>query len=208
MSYRVVCISHATGARGEEVGRLAAESLGYRYLDDEIVVRAAAAGGISPAEVADEERRKTLAARVLEAIGQSGEAWSLVSGQTAPAWEGLGDDDVRALVRETISLTAAQGDVVIVAHGASHAVSRAHEALRVLVTASEETRTARIAGTKDGDEGRAAREVKDSDAARRDYLMRFYDIGRESPVHYDLVINTDALSVEQAAQLISQLAAT
>ena len=208
MTYRVVCISHATGARGEEVGRLAAESLGYRYLDDEIVARAAAAGGITPAEVADEERRKTLAARVLEAIGQSGEAWSLVSGQTAPAWEGLGGDDVRALVTETISLTAAQGNVVIVAHGASHAVSGAHEALRVLVTASEETRIARIAATEKGDEGRAAREVKDSDAARRDYLRRFYDIGHESPTHYDLVINTDALSVEQAARLISQLAAT
>ena len=207
MSYRVVCISHATGALGEEVGRLAAGSLGYRYIDDEIVVRAAAAGGITPAEVSNEERRKSLAARLLEAIGQSGEAWSLVSGQTTPGWEGLRSDDVRALVRETILLTAAQGNVVIVAHGASHAVSRAHEALRVLVTASVDTRAARIADPEEGDRARAAREVKDADAARRDYLMRFYDIGDESPTHYDLVINTDALSAEQGARLVSELAA-
>ena len=208
MAYRVVCISHATGAQGEEIGRLAAESLGYRYLDDEIVARAAAAGGITAAEVADEERRKSLAARLLEAFGQSGDAWALVSGQTTPAWEGVRSDDVRALVRETISLIAAEGRVVIVAHGASHAVSRAHEALRVLVTASMETRAARVADAKDGDRAQAEREVKDADAARRDYLLRFYDIGEESPTQYDLVVNTDALSAEQAALLISQLAST
>jgi cytidylate kinase len=202
-----VCISHATGAGGEEVGRLAAESLGYRYVDDEIVARAAAAGGITPAEVADAERRKSLAARLVEAIGQSGEAWALVSGHTAPGWEGHSSDDVRALVRETISLTAAQGKVVIVAHGASHAVSRTQEALRVLVTASAETRAARIAAATGGDRARAEREVKDADAARRDYLMRFYDIREESPTQYDLVVNTERLSAEQVARLVSLLAA-
>jgi cytidylate kinase len=45
--------------------------------------------------------------------------------------------------------------------------------------------------------------VKDSDAARRDYLKRFYGVGDESPTHYDLVLNTDKLAVDQAAELIS-----
>jgi cytidylate kinase len=65
------------------------------------------------------------------------------------------------------------------------------------VTASAGTRAERL-----GDEG--ARKVKDEDAARRDYLKRFYGVDEESPTHYDLVINTDVLSVEQAADLVSQ----
>jgi cytidylate kinase len=129
-----------------------------------------------------------------------------VSGDTAHAGEALRSDEIRALVREAIVQTAARGDVVIVAHGASHAVSREHEALRVLVTASPETRAARVAALEGLDPARAARDVKSSDAARRDYLSRFYQLGDESPTQYDLVINTDALSVEQAAGLISQLA--
>ena len=50
--------------------------------------------------------------------------------------------------------------------------------------------------------------MKDSDAGRRDYLRRFYNVDNELPTHYDLVVNTDALSVEQAAELISRAALT
>jgi cytidylate kinase len=206
VAYSVVCISHATGAGGEEVGRLVAQELGFLYVDDDIVGQAAARGGIDPAEVADEERRKSLAARVLEALGQGGEAWALAHSASAGSVVEPSSDDVRALIRETIAQTAARGEVVIVAHGASHAVSREHAPLRVLVTASPTTRAERIAGRSDVDRDRAAREVKRSDASRRDYLERFYDIGEELPTNYDLVVNTDALSIEQAARLVSHLA--
>jgi len=57
------------------------------------------------------------------------------------------------------------------------------------------------------DEGDAAKALRDSDAGRADYLKRFYDIREESPTHYDLVLNTDALSIEQAAELVSRAAA-
>jgi cytidylate kinase len=50
--------------------------------------------------------------------------------------------------------------------------------------------------------------VKDSDAGRRDYLRRFYGIDEELPTHYDLVVNTDVLTVEQAADLVSLAAST
>lgn len=36
---RVLCISYVTGASGEEVGRLVADRLGFRYVDDEIGCR-------------------------------------------------------------------------------------------------------------------------------------------------------------------------
>jgi cytidylate kinase len=76
----------------------------------------------------------------------------------------------------------------------------------VLVTASPATRAARIGRQEDLDPARAARAVKDSDAGRRDYLKRFYDVDEELPTHYDLVVNTDGLSVEQAARLVVQAA--
>ena len=66
MGRKLVCISHAEGAGGEEVGRLVADRLGFVYVDEEIVARAAARGGIDPADVADEERRKSLLERVLD----------------------------------------------------------------------------------------------------------------------------------------------
>jgi len=200
-----VCISHASGARGGEVGRLVAERLGFLYVDDEIVAQAAARGGIGPAEVAEEERRKSLVGRVLEAIAQGG---TELGGIVPMGADELSSDDIRALVRDTIESTAARGKAVIVAHAASYGVTRGSHALRVLVTASPETRTARVREAEGLDHEAAARAVKDSDAGRRDYLRRFYDVHEELPTHYDLVVNTDVLSVEQAAELVSQAASS
>jgi len=200
-----VCISHATGAGGEEVGRLVAERLGFLYVDDEIVARAAAKGGLGPKEVADEERRKSLVARVLEAIAQGGSEL----GSSIPLdGDELNSDDLRALIRDTIERTAARGNAVIVAHAASYAVPQGREALRVLVTASPQIRAARVGGAEGLDQAKAERAVKDSDAGRRDYLRRFYEVDDELPTHYDLVVNTDVLSVEQAAELVSQAASS
>jgi cytidylate kinase len=201
-----VCISHAAGAGGEEVGRLVAERLGFLYVDEEIVARAAARGGVRAAEVASEERRKSLAARVLEAIAQGGDAWAIGGSVPLGAGEELNSDDIRVLIRETIEQTAARGNAVIVAHAASHAVRPGPSVLRVLVTASPETRATRVASAEGLDQARSARAVKDSDAGRADYLKRFYDVGEELPTHYDLVFNTDTLSVEQAAELVSRAA--
>ena len=198
---RVVCISHATGAGGEEVGRLVAERLGFLYVDDDIVARAAARGEISSAEVADEERRKSLVSRLLEALAEGN---SEVGGSVVV--QGLDTDDVRALIRETIERTAARGNAVIVAHAASYVVEPGDESLRVLVTASPSTRAERLGAADAVELAKAARAVKESDAGRRDYLKRFYKIDEELPTHYDLVVNTDVLSVEQAADLVGRVA--
>jgi cytidylate kinase len=78
--------------------------------------------------------------------------------------------------------------------------------LRVFVTASPATRQKRVATAEQLDEARAGRTIKDSDAGRRDYLKRFYSVDSEAPTDYDLVVNTDLLSTEQAAEIVLRAA--
>lgn len=204
MACSVVCVSHTTGSGGDEIGKRVAEQLGYLYVDEEIVARAAAQSGLDPADVADEERRKSYARRVLETLAEGGgDPWMLAA--TAGV-EVVRPADVRALIRETVVQTAARGNVVIVAHAASYALDREPGTLRVLVTASQATRTKRVATSEQLDETKAARTIDDSDAGRRDYLKRFYSIDPESPTDYDLVVNTDLLSTEQAAEIVRRAA--
>lgn len=206
MACTVVCVSHATGSGGEEVGRQVAERLGYLYVDEEIVARAAADGGLESRDITDEERRRSFAGRVLEVLAEGGgDVWTLGAGLPAAA-ESVRPADIRALIRETVVQTASRGRVVIVAHAASYAVEPDPARLRVLVTASPRTRADRVSAQDKLDESEATRMIKESDAGRRDYLKRFYGVDRESPTDYDLVINTDVLSTEQAADLISQAA--
>jgi len=51
MNYRVVCISRAAGAGGEQVGRLVAERLGFRYFDDEVIALASRRPESTPASL-------------------------------------------------------------------------------------------------------------------------------------------------------------
>ena len=208
MASRVICISQTTGAGGESVGRLVAERLGLRYVDEEIVARAAEREKLEPELVADAEKRKSFLARYLEEFGEAAgldQAYAygaLASPFVAEGAVQRGTEGIRALIREAVRETADEGDVVIVSHAASMALGGREGVLRVLVTASPETRARRVGEAAGLDERLAARMVKDADAARADYLKRFYRVERELPTHYDLVVNTDVLGEEQAASLV------
>ncbi len=208
MPCSVICISRSSGSGGDEVGRLVAERLGFLHVDEEIVARAAARGGISPADVADEERRKSLTARILNSIFD-GSSSALALGVSLPPPTGEEPDsgEIQALIREAIEQTAAHGDVVITAHAASHALEPSAKILRVLVTASPATRARRIGEEADIEAAKAERAVKAADGDRRDYLRRFYGLPEELPTQYDLVVNTDLISLEEAAAFVADAAA-
>lgn len=200
MNCRVITISRSMGAGGEEIGRAAAERLGLRYADEEIIVKAAEIAGVSPETVAEVESTPGLVARILEAMARTPpdpQGWSaaqFLATDYRAAYEGL--------IQRVIQETASAGDVVIVAHGASIPLAGAKGVLRVLVTASAATRTERLAREAGISEAQAGKAVRESDRQRSDYLRRFYDVSHELPTHYDLVLNTDALALPLCATLI------
>ena len=200
MAASVICISRALGAGGEDVARLVSEHLGFVYVDEEIISRAAARGDIDPETVADEERRKSLVATLLSAMADSGATFGAPPAVDA-TWSEPSSDSVRSLIRDAIEEVAARGNAVIVAHAASHALGSRSGALRVLITASPEKRAVRLTETNGLDSAEAAKTIKSSDLARADYLKRFYGV-KESATDYDVVINTDVLSLERAADVI------
>ena len=200
---RVVAISREHGAGGEQVGALVAQQLGFRYVDDEIVAQAAAKGNISHAEIADAEKRRSLALRLIEQIGRaSTPAYAAPMAANQAATEQYQD-----LIREVVVETAAQGSAVIVAHAASIALADRDDVLRVLVVAPPKVRAERIAS--DGAVGpeEAAKIVKSSDADRRSYFKRFYGISEE-PTNYDLVVNTGGIGLERAAGVVASAASS
>jgi cytidylate kinase len=187
-------IAHEVGAR-----------LGFAVVDEEIVLRAAAAAEVEPDVVADVERRRSFMDRFLAGMAASADTYSPMSGTyTVELRE---HEKLRELIGQAIDETAARGDVVIVAHAASHALAANPDVLRVLVTGSPEVRRERVAAERGLDERGAARAVEAGDAARAAYLKSFHGAKRELPTDYDLVLNTDRLSVEAAAALVAVAAA-
>jgi cytidylate kinase len=175
----VICLSHADGAGGREIGELLAQRLGFRYVDDGIIVAAAGAGELYPEAVAVAESRD--AGRKLEVDFHRFEP----------------TERIRELIRDAVRAAADEGNVVIVAHAASYALEGRGDVLRVLVTAPTETRVERLSA-----DGRAAKTLEESDKAREQYLKRFYGVSRELPTHYDLVVNTERLTPERAVDAV------
>ena len=205
-SKRIVCISHFAGAEGEAVAREVAERLGFRYLDEEIIETAAESVDLHPSVVGDVERRKSLMSRLGELMrGQSGPARPDAAPERrsgSAVRELPTSEDLRVVIRDAIRDAADEGEIVIASHAASITLAGRADTLRVLVTASPETRASRIAGTRSLDARQAEKAQQEEDAARADYLMRFHGVDREQPTHYDLVLNTDNVPAERAAELV------
>jgi len=216
MSHRVVCVSLVTGAGSETIGRLVAASLGFRYVDDEIIALAAETAGLDRSILESAEHDDFLASlvdailsRAVETVdsvsgGEAGDSPSARKPPVAPP-----ADELRRLIERAIIEIARRGQVVIVAHGASFALRGRPDTLRVHVVASQPTRIRRLSlGTKLVNEDEYVEMIAESDRQRAKYLARFYDVPEELPTLYDLLINTDALDLEQAAAAVVGAATT
>jgi cytidylate kinase len=199
MECRVVTISRTLGSGAEEIGHTVAEKLGFRYIDNQIINWAAERAGVSPATIEKSEHSPPLVDRILQYLG----AAAVETGHAAyvaPA----GDQPVKyeRLIERVIREAAAAGNLVIVAHGASVPLAGLPGLLRVFITASPDVRAERLAKSAGVKESEATKLLDKSDRERREFLQRFYEVKEELPTRYDLVINTDNLSAEAAANLI------
>jgi cytidylate kinase len=198
-----VTIARTLGAGGEDVGRSVARALGLAYADDEIIEAAAERAGVSQQVVARAERSPGLISRIIDMMAGMPVDPQVYYGQALAATPREAPAGYDELIRDVIVATATRGKVVIGAHGAGICLASTPGVLRVFVTASPDVRASRIASAANVDAERARKAVADSDKERQDFLRRFYDVKQETPAHYDLVINTDAIAIEQAAALVA-----
>jgi hypothetical protein len=198
MAYTVIAIARTLSASGEAIGRMVAGECGMRYIDNEIIDQAAALVGVTEKDLAQAEieTRKSLIEQILESFAPASAEVGVPTTQgvrTLPGYE-------RVIV-DVINRTASEGNVVIVAHGAAIALAGMQGVLRILVTASSKTRMERLMALGRG-KTTAKELIEESDASRAEFLRRFYQLDQESPTDYDLVVNTDRVSVDEAAALI------
>ena len=201
MAYKIIAIARTLSAGGEAIGRMVAGDFGMRYVDNEIIDQAATLVGVTEKDLAqaETEKRKGLIERIFESFAPAGATADIPATRpvsTIPGYE--------RVIIDVIRRTANEGNTVIVAHGAAIALAGMEGVLRVLITASPQTRVERLMTLGRG-KTTAQRLVEDSDASRAEFLRRFYELEEESPTNYDLVVNTDRLSADEAAALIRGL---
>jgi hypothetical protein len=212
-----ITISREYGSRGASIGALVAERLHWRYVDDDLIFLVAYRAGI-PAESVrayDQEvfsRLRTLARDCLALLEAPGPP---ILGQTA----GRPDEiemplELRRfyssrylrLVQQVILALAASGRVVIMGRGAQVLLHASPRILHVRTVAPRPVRVARVAEDAALDAREAARRIRRRDHAVARYLRHFYGVDWQDPLLYHLILNTGALTEEEAARLVLQAA--
>jgi cytidylate kinase len=194
----VVTIARTFGAGGEQVALQVALELGYRYVDDEIVVAAAREAGVAPEVIESVEHADTAAViAAIDSLQQQAAGGPSRRDIAAGPVEPFG-----RLIQRVIEDVANHGGAVIVAHGAGLHLTGRLDTLRVLVTGSVEGRAGRLAERGQMSREEARRAVLEADGQRNQFLRNFYGLEQESPTLYDIVLNTDVVQLPWAARAI------
>ena len=93
------------------------------------------------------------------------------------------------------------GGAVVIGRGAQFIVP-SERALRVRVICVHEKRVSGYASRQGMSEGQARKKVDDTDRERQAFYRKHYGQEVVHPTHYDVMVNTGALSLEAAAEVI------
>ncbi len=114
----------------------------------------------------------------------------------------LWTDEYSKLLFQILTTIGKHGNAVILGRGAN-CVLHGQNVLRVRLVAPENIRRDNIQNSLDVNKDDAKKHIVSTDANRAAFVKQYFNCDTTCASNYDLVINTGALSVEKAVQVIS-----
>ena len=186
----ILSISHEIGAGGPEIGQKVAERLGLHYVDQELISDAALRYGVL------EEKLSSL-------------------DESKPSLFERFDAETRRTITmlQTALFEFAEKDRVVLMGRAGQWLLRGiPHGLRLRVMAPFDVRVKRLAKKLAGQMGEQTNPRTVQDMARRDDMeklgrMRYlYEVDLRDPSLYDIVLNTEKLSIDASVELVGRRA--
>jgi cytidylate kinase len=221
----VITVSREIGSQGSYIANAVAEQLNLRYIDREILHRAAEIAGFPDDQMVSileqQEKVPGFLARMIESLNAMP---SIPSVASATLREGyylhpeiatlVAEEQARQERREVIGQAytelmgkvlreyAATGEVIIVGRGGQVVLRDYTRVLHVRVRAPIEVRIRNIIKRQKLSYDVASDMVRESDRTRARYIKRYYYEDWENPNLYDIVVNTNRMSVNMGAHFI------
>jgi cytidylate kinase len=180
----IFTVSREAGSLGTEIAQAAAGKLQYEYLDREKIEKALVERGIPMPEVEKFDEKKP----------SFWVSWQIQSRRFLHA--------IQAVIYDF----AVRGDALIVGRGGQVLLRNIPGAVHLRIGAPLPVRVRRIMERERLDEKQAARLIQRSDRDSAGFLRFFFDVDWEDPALYDLLINTQRVSVNTAVEMIARAA--
>jgi cytidylate kinase len=198
----VITVSRQSGSEGNRIVRIACKRLGYKYFDKSLMTRLAIEREINPKVVADVTEDEHHIKSIWE-VAFSGMSLPMVPTPWALSdTSGLEEEITVNQVNGFIHSAYRAGNVIIVGRGSQVVLRDKPDVLHVRIIAPLETRIERWMDREHVTYNEAKKIANERDHRHVHFVKTYFDEDINNPDLYDLIINTDKLTLDCAADLI------
>jgi len=196
--YRFLTISRDEGTLGDEIARVLAQRLSWRLYDKEIVN-----------EIATNNHVREEMVRQLDETSDEGPQ-GLISETVLGLFKTLrgapfGSEEYHLSLLKTLDTIATRGDAILVGRGSNFALRGLGHGVHVRTTGSLEVRVQRLSKSWQVAPEAARQRILAIDANRRAFIRHHFQQSFDDLRFYDIVLNTDHLSVEKVVASVLSL---
>ncbi len=199
----VITISRQSGSEGNKITKILCERLGWGFFDKNMMTELAKEKGLDPEKIEDINAEEYQAKSVWEEVfgnfympGVDLGSWVLVAREEAR--EELTLRQIQALINAAYQ----KGDVIIVGRGSQVVLADKPDALHVRIVAPLDLRIKRWQEREGVSYKEAQKIVRDRNQRHIDFVKTYFHRNINDLELYDLVINTEKLSLDSAADVI------
>jgi cytidylate kinase len=184
----VLAVSREPGSGGSVIARRVAQTFGCQMFHREVIHAMA--------------RRAEVSDKILETLDEKGlsvlEDWISSLVYDRHIWP----DEYLQHLMKIVGVIGRHGGAVIVGRGANF-ILPPEACLRLRVVAPQKRRIENVAREFGVTIEEARRRVIRTDSDRRAFVRKYFNADIADPIYYDLVINTDRVSVAEAVAMVS-----
>jgi cytidylate kinase len=198
----VITVSREFGSGGRTLGEILAKELGYTFLDDAVIQALANRVGVTKESVANMERHNgSFFSDMIHGMLHLSYIDRITHKKQDHIDEGIYIDKLREVVEDL----AAQDNVVLLGRGSQFILSGHPDAIHFLLVADRAHRIRFMQHKYNLSESDAHHEVLAGEKRRKHVYAVLGCATYNDPVHYDMVLNMDRLSLEEATRLMVAL---
>ncbi|MGE5843426.1 MAG: AAA family ATPase [Syntrophaceae bacterium] len=182
----VIAISRLPGSGGWFLAQKVAKDLKMDYWDRQIIEEVAKSAKVSKRMIKSlDEQDRSMLDDWIESLGERN-VWAY---------------EFMEHLTKVISAIGAHGNAVIVGRGASY-ILPPEACLRVGVTAPLEVRVNNVAAFFKVTKEEARQRILTVESERVAFMKKYFNMDVLDPIHYDIVINTQFLNLEEASKIV------
>ena len=195
------------GSGGHSIGRRLAERLGVKFCDKQVMQQMMQQFGLTIYEIERiKAKKKSWLGDFFDKIAPVARKEVFLQSSPVSVEYSVSADDIAAAEKEILSALVEEGPCVVTGR-AGFAILRDHpNKLDVFIRCSMQNRVDRVCSKQGIDAGQARTLIDSVDESRENYVQRISGRSRYDSRNYDLVLNVDDLTEDEAVDYIMKFA--